>query len=214
MGVLSEFDSKQLLASHGVQISNDLLVASADAAAEAALQLAGPVALKLCGQALAHKSERGLVKLGLDDPASVKRAAQELLATITAEDGEVALLVSQMVTGHREFIIGVARTAQFGAVLMLGLGGVLAEATANAVFRLLPVTHQDCQDMIHDLDAEPLLAEFRGEAAVDQHSLVNALLAIASAAATDGIEEIDVNPLIICQGQPVAVDALVVTTNS
>ena len=210
MVVLSEFESKQLLAGHGVAVSRDKLARSADEAVVAAAEIGGPVVVKLCGPSLAHKSERGLVRLGLDNPEAVRSAAEDLLAAATDDDGEVALLVSEMVAGHRELIAGVVLTDQFGAALMLGLGGVLAEAVGEAVFRLLPVSGADCQDMIDDLGMAALLAPLRGEPAVDRNALVGTLLGLAEAAGREGMEAIDVNPLVIRDGQPVAVDALVV----
>lgn len=214
VGVLSEFESKQLLAHHGVAVSRDKLAQSADEAVTAAAEIGGPVAVKLCGSSLAHKSERGLVRLGLDNSDAVRTAANDLLAAAVEDDGEVALLVSEMVAGHREFIAGVVHTEQFGVALMLGLGGILAEAVGEAVFRLLPVSEADCQDMIDDLGIPALMAPLRGEPAVDQGALVQSLLGLAQAGEGDGIEAIDVNPLVIREGLPVAVDALVVTTGS
>lgn len=214
MGVLSEFESKRLLASHGVVVSRDRLAQSADEAVAAASEIGGPVAVKLCGPSLAHKSERGLVRLGLDGTDAVRFAADDLLAAATTDDGEVALLVSEMVTGHRELIAGVVLTEQFGAALMLGLGGVLAEAIGEAVFRLLPATEADCEDMIDDLGIPALLGPLRGEPAVDRDALTAVLLGLAEAAGGDGIQAIDVNPLVIHDGQPVAVDALVVVDSS
>ncbi len=214
MGALSEFESKQLLASHGVMVSRDKLAHSADEAVAAATDIGGPVAVKLCGRSLAHKSERGLVRLGLDNPDGVRFAAEELLATATEDDGEVALLVSEMVAGHRELIAGVVLTEQFGAALMLGLGGVLAEAVGEVVFRLLPVSEPDCQDMIDELGMAALLGPLRGEPAVDRDALAETLLGLADAADREGIGAIDVNPLVIKDGLPVAVDALVVMSGS
>ena len=153
------------------------------------------------------------MRLGLDSPDGVRSAAEDLLALATADDGEVALLVSEMVEGHRELIAGVVRTEQFGAVLMLGLGGVLAEAVGEAVFRLLPVSEADCRDMIEDLGVSDLLAPLRGEPAVDRDALTTTLLGLAQAAGEEGVEAIDVNPLVITDGQPVAVDGLVVMSS-
>ena len=210
MGVLSEFESKQLLARHGVVVSQDRLARSADEAVAAAAEIGGPVAVKLCGPALAHKSDRGLVRLGLDSPDAVRSAAGRLLAAATDDDGEVALLVSEMVSGHRELIAGVVHTEHFGPALMLGLGGVLAEAVSEAVFRLLPVSETDCRDMIDDLGVPALLGPLRGEPAVDRDALTTALLGLANAAHKNSVEAIDVNPLVVRDGRPVAVDALVV----
>ena len=210
MAVLSEFESKQLLATYGLMVSRDRLVQSADEAVAVWEEIGGPVAVKLCSPSLAHKSERGLVRLGLDNPGGVRSAAEDLLAAATTDDGDVALLVSEMVTGHRELIAGVVRTEQFGAALMLGLGGVLAEAIGEAVFRLIPVIAADCEDMIDDLGMNALLGPIRGEPAVDRLALTGALLGLAEAAGREGVETIDVNPLVIREGLPVAVDALVI----
>ena len=210
MEVLSEYESKLLLASHGVRVSRDKLAQTAEEAVDAAAEIGGPVAVKLCGPSLAHKSERGLVRLGLDSLHGVRSAAEDLLAATTEDDGEVAVLVSEMVVGHRELIAGVVLTEQFGAALMLGLGGVLAEAVGQVVFRLLPVSQPDCLDMIEDLDVAALLDPLRGEPAVDRSALADALLGLAQAAKGEAIEAIDVNPLVIRDGLPVAVDALVV----
>jgi acetyl-CoA synthetase (ADP-forming) len=214
MGVLSEFESKRLLASYGVMVSRDRLAQSTEEAVAAATEIGGPVALKLCGPSLAHKSERRLVRLGLDGPDAVQFAAKDLLAAATEDDGEVALLVSEMVVGNRELIAGVVVTEQFGPALMLGLGGVLAEAIGEAVFRLLPASQADCQDMIDDLGIPALLGPLRGEPAVDRHALTTTLLGLAEAAGGESIQAIDVNPLVIRDGQPVAVDALVVVSSS
>ena len=213
MGALSEFESKQLLATYGIQVSRDKLVHSVEAAVNAAAEIGGSVAVKLCGPSLAHKSERGLVRLGVDSPDGVRSAAEDLLALATEDDGEVVLLISEMVEGNRELIAGVVHTEQFGAALMLGLGGVLAEAVGEVVFRLLPVSEADCQDMIDDLGVSALLAPLRGEPAVDRDALVSTLLSLSQAGCEDGIEAIDVNPLVIRDGQPVAVDGLVVMSS-
>ena len=209
---MSEFESKRLLAGLGLPVSRDRLVHTPSEAVAAAEEISGAAVVKLCGAALAHKSERRLVRLGLRSPEAVRSAAEDLLAAATEDDGDVGLLVSEMVSGHRELIAGVVVTEQFGAALMLGLGGVLAEAVGEAVFRLLPASAADCHDMIDDLGVPALLGPLRGEPAVDRDALVAVLQALAAAAGQDGIEAIDVNPLVIRQGLPVAVDALVVTS--
>ena len=99
-----------------------------------------PVVVKLCGDAIAHKTERGLVRLGLARRATrCAAAAAELLAAATPDDGEVELLVAPMVKGNRELIAGLDRDPQFGVTVMLGVGGVLAEAVADVAFRLVPL---------------------------------------------------------------------------
>jgi acetyl-CoA synthetase (ADP-forming) len=208
---LSEADSKALLASHGLPVAAERTVHDADGAVAAARDLGHPVVVKLGGAAIAHKTERGLVRLALGDDAAVRSAAAELLAAARPEDGDVHLLVAPMVRGNRELIAGLHRDPQFGTTVMLGVGGILAEAVADVAFRLVPITEVDAHEMIDDLQTQRLLGEFRGEAPVDRDQLAAVLLALSAAAEADPrIVGADCNPLIVtADGAPVAVDALV-----
>ncbi len=212
MPTLSEADSKRLLAEHGVPVLDERLVTTADDAAAAADAIGYPVVAKLCGAAIAHKTERGLVRLRLDSADAVRRAAQELLAAARPEDGAVGVLVAPMVAGTRELIAGIVHDATFGPTVMLGVGGILAEAVADVTFRLVPISRVDAEEMIEDLATQRLLGAFRGEPAVDTDRLVDVLVGLSDAAiAHPEIESADVNPLIVVDGVPVAVDALVAT---
>lgn len=207
---LSETESKQLLAAHGVPIAEERLAPDPEDAAVAAEALGFPVVLKLNGDGIAHKTERGLVRLGLADADAVRSAGSELLAKATPEDGEVQLLVAPMVRGNRELIAGLAEDPQFGMTVMLGVGGVLAEALGDVVLRLVPITEVDAEDMIDELATQKLLGEFRGEPEVDRDALVAVLMGLSAAAVADErIVSADLNPLIVSDGRPVAVDALV-----
>lgn len=207
---LSETESKQLLAAHGVPIAEERLAPDPEGAAHAAEALGFPVVVKLNGDGIAHKTERGLVRLGLADADAVRSAGSELLAKATPEDGEVQLLVAPMVRGNRELIAGLAEDPQFGMTVMLGVGGVLAEALGDVVLRLVPITEVDAEDMIDELATQKLLGEFRGEPEVDRDALVAVLMGLSAAAVADErIVSADLNPLIVSDGRPVAVDALV-----
>lgn len=210
MPTLSEAQSKALLARHGVPVPGEALVATPGDAVAAAGQIGYPVVVKLCGAAIAHKTERGLVKLGLRDAAAVHAAAGELLAAARPEDGDVALLVAQMVSGARELIAGFVRDEGFGPCVMLGIGGVFAEALGDVAFRLAPLDAADAADLIDDLANQALLGAVRGEPPVDRAALARILLALAEVGGGDGrIRSIDLNPLVVTGGRPVAVDALV-----
>ncbi|MBU6316533.1 MAG: acetate--CoA ligase family protein, partial [Acidobacteria bacterium] len=128
---LSEAASKALLRQYGVPLALEHEVSTSAEAADAAARIGFPVVAKLCGDAIAHKTERGLVRLRLGSAEVVQQAAQDLLEKATPEDGPVTVLVAQMVSGNRELIAGVVRDPQFGANVMLGVGGVLAEAVAD-----------------------------------------------------------------------------------
>ncbi len=208
---LSESASKQLLRDAGVPLAPEREVATAADAAAAAGELGFPVVVKLCGAAIAHKTERGLVKLRLGDAGAVESASSELLGKATADDGDVSLLVAPMISGNRELIAGLVRDPQFGANVMLGVGGVLAEAVADVVFRPVPVSDVDAQEMIEGLATQKLLGEFRGEAAIDRVQLAAVIVGLSRLAVErPDIASIDVNPLIVAaDGTVVAVDALV-----
>jgi acyl-CoA synthetase (NDP forming) len=208
---LSEADSKALLAAHGLPVAREEVCHSVDEAVGAAARLGHPVAVKLGGDAIAHKTERGLVRLRLADGPAVHSAATELLAAARPEDGSVHLLVAPMVLGNRELIAGLHRDPQFGMTVMLGVGGVLAEAVADVCFRLVPISDADAREMIDDLSTQALLGSFRGEAPVDRHRLAEVLVALSRAAEADPrLASADCNPLIVtADGAPVAVDALV-----
>ncbi|HET6950557.1 MAG TPA: acetate--CoA ligase family protein [Acidimicrobiales bacterium] len=210
MPTLSEADSKELLGAYGVPFPAEHVVATAGDAVAAAGTLGYPVVVKLGGDAIAHKTERGLVRLGLGSPEQVREAAAALLAAATPEDGEVHLLVAPMLRATRELIAGLHDDPQFGMTVMLGVGGVLAEAVGDVSFRLVPIDRVDAEEMIDDLALQKLLGPFRGEPAVDRAAVADVLLGLSEAAGQRAdIASADLNPLLIVDGRPVAVDALV-----
>ena len=169
-----------------------------------------PVAVKLNGPRIAHKTERALVRLGISGHEAVRDVAHELLAAARPEDGECDLLVARMVDGNRELVAGMHTDAQFGRCVMVGIGGVLTEALADVSFRLVPLAAVDAHDMIDDLRLQALLGPVRGAAAVDRDALAGVLLALSDlAAAEPAVVSVDVNPLVVVGGIPLAVDALV-----
>ncbi len=176
----------------------------------AAGEVDGPVVVKLCGAAIAHKTERGLVRLGLRTPDEVREAATAMLAAATPDDGAVGLLVAPQVKGTRELIAGLHRDEQFGPCVMIGIGGVLAEAFGDVAFRLAPLEPVDAEDMLDELRAAALLGPFRGEPAVDRIALVALLVGLSRLVEEHpDVMAVDVNPLIVVDGRPIAVDALV-----
>ena len=210
MPTLSEAASKELLATFGVPFPTERVVSTAADAAAAATEIGFPVVVKLGGDAIAHKTERGLVRLGLGSVDQVRDAAEALLAAATPEDGEVHLLVAPMLRATRELIAGLHDDPQFGMTVMLGVGGILAEAVADVSFRLVPITRVDAEEMIDDLALQALLGPFRGEPAVDRAAVADVLLGLSDAAAQRAdIASADLNPLLVVDGRPVAVDALV-----
>ena len=211
MATLSERASKELLAGYGVPLAPERYAPDTDAAVDAASVLGFPAVLKLHGDGISHKTERGLVRLGLADAEAVRTAAADLLAAALPDDGAVDLLVAMMVRGTRELIAGALRDPQFGPTVMLGLGGVLAEAVGNVVFRPAPLDRTSAAEMVDDLGAGALLGSFRGESAVDREALSSVLISLGRVIVERvDVASVDINPIIVAtDGTPVAVDALV-----
>ncbi|MFW2382915.1 MAG: acetate--CoA ligase family protein [Acidimicrobiales bacterium] len=209
MTTLSELESKKRLAAHGVAFPTEHNVGTAAEAGEAADSIGYPVVAKLNGESIAHKTERGLVRLGLRNPHDVTTAAAELFGAARAEDGQVSVLIAPMLSTIREFIAGVTVDEQFGPCVLFGVGGVLAEAIDEAQIRLAPLNEVTAAEMIDAFGLPALLGEFRGEPAVDRDALTELLVALGNAAVERDVLSIDLNPVLIDQGRPVAVDALV-----
>jgi acetyl-CoA synthetase (ADP-forming) len=115
-----------------------------------------------------------------------------------------------MVSGSRELIAGLARDPQFGMTVMVGVGGVLAEALGDVSIRLVPIDRSDAAEMIDDLRTQALLDPFRGEPALDREAMMDVLMALSRVAeARPDIASVDLNPLVLVDGVPIAVDALV-----
>ncbi len=208
---LSESDSKELLSAYGVPFAPERKVSTADNAVAAANEIGYPVVAKLGGDSIAHKTERGLVKLRLASAEAVHAAASELLNAARPEDGEVHVLVAPMVSGSRELIAGLLVDQQFGPTVMLGVGGIMAEVLKDVAFRPAPITEDMARSMLSSLRTQGLLEEFRGEAAVNADEVVKCLVGLSQVAMdrTD-IVSVDINPLIVKpDGHVVAVDALV-----
>ena len=209
---LSEYDSKRVVASAGVTITKEGLATSRDEAVRLAEEIGFPVVLKGCSSTVTHKTEMGMVKLGLSGSDDVARAYDEIMAAGLELDG---VLVQEMVKGQREFVIGLTRDPQFGPCVMFGLGGIFTEVLNDVSFRVAPITEIDAREMIEEIKTKKLLDEFRGSPAVDREALVKALVGIGNLGNEhDEIAEIDINPVIISGDQPIAVDALVVLNNS
>ncbi|HCY86097.1 MAG TPA: CoA-binding protein, partial [Desulfobacteraceae bacterium] len=181
-----------------------------DAALAAGERIGWPLVLKGLGEKILHKTEAGLVHVGIGGPEDLAAAVDDIRAR--AADELEALLVQPMVKGRREFVAGMFRDAQFGPVIMFGLGGIFTEALGDIVFRIAPLSNADMDDMIDSLKAQKLLGAFRGEAAVDKEALKSVLKGLSDLACEfPAITEMDVNPLIVQpDGRPVAVDGLVI----
>jgi len=205
---LDEFESKQLLAQAGIPCVVEQLADTIAEAVAAAERIGYPVVLKGCGDAFAHKTELGLVAVGLATPDALRAASARMLDVM---QGRGRLLVQQYVSGRRELLAGVTRDPQFGPVVTFGLGGVFAEALADVSLRLAPLRNADAQEMLDEIRGKAVLEATRGFPAVDRERLAEVLVTLGDLAlARPDIHEIDINPLIVVDSGVIAVDALAV----
>jgi len=209
---LSEYESKLLLAEYGINVTQEKTVGTEDDAITAASEIGYPVVLKGSGEELSHKTEMDLIVLNMRDENDVREAFKRLTSSSKASVKEV--LVQQMVKGERELVVGLTRDAQFGPCVMFGLGGIFTEILEDVAFRVAPLTRWDAMDMMKDFRAHKILDAFRGQPPVDREILADILIAIGTIGMEqDKVREIDINPLKILDGKPIAVDALVVLDN-
>jgi acyl-CoA synthetase (NDP forming) len=214
---LSEAESKRLLAAWGVGSARERLVRSVEAAVEAAEQLGYPVALKVDSPDILHKTEAGVVRLGLGDAAQARAAYAEIFSNARAHAPQARIngvSVQEMVRDGVEVIVGVSRDPQLGPVLLFGSGGVMVEVYGDVALRRCPVTRVEAREMFGEVKGARLLRGFRGRPAADVAALEDTLVRVSQFAVhMEGhLAELDINPLMVLPaGQGVkAVDALVV----
>ena len=209
--LLTEVEAKQLLGEAGIPVVETRLAKTKDGAAAIAGELGYPVALKIVSPQITHKSDAGGVKLGLTSADDVSRAYDEIAASAKrAEPGATidGVSVQRMAKPGVEVIAGMTTDAQFGPVLMFGLGGVLVEVLKDVAFRVVPITPRDASQMIRELQGFPLLEGYRGQEPADLDALQDILLKLSSfVQAHPELDELDLNPVFAYPDGAVAVDA-------
>jgi acetate---CoA ligase (ADP-forming) len=211
---LSEQDSKALLEAYGIAVPKERIATSPAEAAKAAKRIGYPVVMKIVSADIPHKSDLGLVAVGVRDGDDARRTYKRLVATAKKAAPKATVdgvLVAQMVQGI-ETVVGIAPDELFGPVVMFGLGGVLVEVLRDVTFRVLPFTTHDASAMLDELRGAALLLGVRGRPAADRAALVDVLMKMQRLAADLSAEvaEVDINPLLAGPDGAVAADALVV----
>lgn len=214
-GTLSELASKQVLTAYGIPVTRDVLAQSAAEAARAAESIGFPVVMKVSSAALPHKSDHGLVRVGIGSSSEVKRAYKELLKSAEVADPSAAVegvLVSEMVTGGVETVVGVSRDELFGPVVMFGLGGVFVEVFEDVTFRVPPFDRDEANRMVREVRGFQLLEGRRGRPKGDVRALVDVIMKVQRLAIdnADVLAELDINPLVVKPKGAIALDALAV----
>jgi acetyl-CoA synthetase (ADP-forming) len=209
---LSEYESKMVLSAYGIPVTQEKTVGTEAEATAAAAEMGYPVVLKGSGEAVSHKTELDLISLNIRDEQGLVESYRKFnnRKDVVVEE----FLIQQMIKGNRELMAGLKRDAQFGPCVMFGLGGVLAEILDDVTIRVAPLSEFDAQDMMGDIRANKILDEFRGKPAVDRDALATLLMGLGKLGLeNEAVAEVDINPIKLVNGKPVAVDALIVLQN-
>ncbi len=202
-----EYTAKKILRAYGIPTTDEAIANTLENALNCAHSIGYPVALKICSPHIMHKTERGMVHLGIKDDESLEKAFN----SIRDNDGDSAILVSEMLKGDREFMAGMNYAPGFPPCIMFGLGGVFTEALKDNAIRLAPLSHSDAISMMESLSSRALLGPYRGMKPVDMDAVASMLEALGRLALDfPQIREIDLNPIIITDGMPKVADALFV----
>ena len=201
-GPLTEGEVKRLLAAYGVPVAAERPAATPAAAATAAAAVGFPVVLKAVSRRIVHKSDVGAVRLGLATPEAVLAAAQEMLDTLRAarlDAGLEGFSVQPMIRGELEVIVGARRDPHFGAVVLVGLGGITVEILRDVALAPAPVSPARAGALIASLRGAPLLTGARGRPPVDVPAIADAVSRISWLAADLGprLGDLEVNPFIV-----------------
>lgn len=200
VALLTEPETKRLLAACGIRVTREQVCASADEAARVAAGIGFPVVLKAVARGLIHKSDIGGVRLGLASVDAVARAFDEIRRAVLAAAPDAdfqGCVVQEMVVGDAELIVGVKRDPVFGPVVVAGAGGVLVELLDDVAIALAPVDPDRARAMLRRLSIRPLLDGYRGRPALDVDAAADVLSRLSWLALDlgDRLESLDVNPL-------------------
>jgi len=206
---LSEYESKQVLAAYEIPVTREVLVDNTEDLQKATKEIGLPLVLKGCSHDIAHKTEKGLIRVDIRNEKEAESAFEEIMANMTGNKN--AVLIQEMVKGQRELVIGLTRDPQFGPCVMFGLGGIFTEILKDISFRVAPLEKRDALEMMEDIKGRKILEAVRGMEAADRGMLSEILINVGRIGLEhDAVKEIDINPVIISGTKPVAVDALVV----
>lgn len=215
--VLCEYEARRILAAYGIGADCGSPVTDPEAAARAATEAGGPVALKIQSPDILHKSDAGGVALALAGPEDVRAAFKTMMGSVRTgyPDADIrGILVEPMAPGGVEMILGVNRDSTFGPMLMVGLGGIHVEILGDVAFAPVPLSEAAAQALVNRLKGAAMLDGVRGEKPCDLDALIQTIVALSHFAAdhAEMIAEIDLNPVIVHpQGQGVSVvDALII----
>jgi acyl-CoA synthetase (NDP forming) len=211
---LLETESRELLSLYGIPLPEAMFADSAEKAVEMGNTIGYPLAMKIVSPDIIHKSDAGGVRINLNDEAEVRKAFNTIVRNaekVTSRDRILGVLVSPMVAHGQECIIGMIRDRQFGPVIMFGLGGIFVEVLKDVSFRVAPLSYEDIEGMIEEIKGYKLLTGIRGERPKDIDALKEIIGKLSRMAVENpGINEIDLNPVIVHEKGASIVDSRII----
>lgn len=193
--------SIELLKKYKIHMPVSEVAKNSDEAVIIAEKIGFPVVLKICSKEIIHKTDAGGVRVDLKNADEVKKAYEKMLKDVKKYNASAKIdgvFVQEMTTLGREVIIGMKRDPQFGPLLMFGLGGIYVEVLKDVTFRIAPVSLQEAEKMIYEINAIQLLKGVRGEKSIDFKKLAEVICRISQLALDfPEIQEIDLNPLVV-----------------
>ena len=212
--LLTEIESKELLKAARIPVVETRLATSKKEAMEIAVKLGFPVVMKIVSPDVVHKSDAGGVKLSIQNASQAGRAYSEILANIKKHYPKATITgvtVQKMAKQGIEVIIGMTKDAQFGPVIMFGLGGILVEVLKDVSFRIVPMTKRDASEMIGEIKGYPILKGYRGQDPADIPFLEDLIVKVSQFVDKNPeIKELDLNPVFAYKDGALAVDARII----
>ncbi len=208
---LTEPESKEVLRACGIPVPMFRMAKDVTGALEAAAEIGYPVALKMVSPDIAHKSDIGGVAVNIKNDREIEEMWSQMILGVAMENPVAVIegfLVEEMVPAGVEVIAGVINDEQFGPVAMFGTGGVSVELMKDVSFRLSPIDENEALEMMAEVKGYPLLRGFRGRPMMDVEAVARAIVKLVDAVEqTDGLRELEINPLIVYENGVMAVDA-------
>jgi acyl-CoA synthetase (NDP forming) len=212
--LLTEVESKELLKKAGIPVIEAKLARSKKEAIAMSREMGFPVVLKISSTDVVHKSDSGGVKLGLTNVTQVGKAYSQIISSLKQAYPKARIdgvSVQTMAPPGVEVIVGMSKDAQFGPVLMFGLGGILVEVLKDVSFRIVPVTERDAREMIKEIKGYPVLQGYRGQKPASIPALEQLIVKVSQFVEKNPqIKELDLNPIFAYPDKAVAVDARII----
>lgn len=211
MSIITEYEAKKFLSLSGIPVVQERLTSSVEEAIKVAGEIGYPVVLKGFSPTLTHKSEYNLIVLNLNNEKEIKKGWQKIYLSKRTDIKLEGVLVQKQIIGDLELIIGLKKDLTFGPTVIFGLGGVFTEVLKDISLRVVPLDKIDAEEMIREIKSYKILKGYRGKKGVKMDRLSDILLKVSKIGQNfPQIKELDINPLIVQDGTPIAVDALII----